>query len=54
VKPEVHQLIAAVQAQPGLSPVTRQVYINRLVHTPTEAEIKFAREQVAGRITSLV
>jgi hypothetical protein len=48
VTPVVRQMLAAITALP-MSPVTRQVYINRLVHTPTEAEIAYARKQVTAK-----
>jgi hypothetical protein len=44
----VRQMMAAITALP-MSPVTRQVYLNRLVHTPTEAEIAYARQQITAK-----
>lgn len=50
---EIDMLIAVVRDQSYLSPVMKQVLINRLEHTPTEAEISYARDQITGRTSAM-
>lgn len=52
MNPDLVLIEGFIREQTQLSPVIRQVYLNRLGHTPTEAEIAYARDQVAGRTST--
>jgi hypothetical protein len=51
---DIGGLIKYVREEPSLhlSPVLRQVLVNRLSFEPTEREIERARDQVMGRATA--